>query len=83
MGLKNTIFKQIFVCVTRQKTMGNKGEAKIFTVYKKNIYYNAAENEYFHIWQTRVISQQQTLNIAYLQLCPLEELVRKDENNNI
>jgi len=35
MDLKNTIIKQNFVCVTRRKTMGNKGEAKIFTVYKK------------------------------------------------
>ncbi len=80
MDLKNTIIKQNFVCVTRRKTIGNKGEAKIFTVYKKKI---ADEKEQFHNSKTRVISQQQTLNVAYLQLCPIQEFVRKNENNNI
>jgi hypothetical protein len=64
-----------------EKQWGIKGRQKYLLFTKKNCI--AAENEYFHISQTRVISQQQTLNIAYLQLCPLQELVRKDENNNI
>jgi len=74
MGLNNTIFKHILVCVSHRKTMGNKGEANIYTVHKINIYSNAAEYEYFNIWQTSAISQQQTLNVAYLRFCPLGEL---------
>jgi hypothetical protein len=62
-----------------EKQWGIKGRQKFLLFTKK--YYIAAENEYFHIWQTRVISQQQTLNIAYLQLCPLPELVRKDDSS--
>ena len=49
-------------------------EANIYTVHKINIYSNAAEYEYFNIWQTSAISQQQTLNVAYLRFCPLGEL---------
>jgi hypothetical protein len=80
MDLKNTIIKQNFVCVTRRKTMGNKGEAKIFTVYKKK---NQMKRNSFIIRKQRLISQQQTLNVAYIQLCPIQEFVRKYENNNI
>ena len=79
MDLKNTIIKQNFVCVTRRKTMGKKGEAKIFTGYKKK----QMKRNSFIIRKQRLISQQQTLNVAYIQLCPIQEFVRKYENNNI